>query len=75
MNVAGQTSMREALIAAVAKNGKLDALIAELERRKRNRVRYRTKRLEKRRKALGNCRILQSFGGPTMLPAVRRRTS
>jgi hypothetical protein len=41
---AGQASVKKALIAAVAKSGKLDDLIAELERRKARTARYRAKR-------------------------------
>jgi type II secretory pathway component PulF len=52
MSEAGQASLRKALIAAVERSGRLDHLIAELERRKRNRARYRAKRAEARRESL-----------------------
>ena len=50
--LAGQASMREALIAAVAKSGRLDPLIAELERRKARTARYRAKRAQARRESM-----------------------
>jgi hypothetical protein len=62
--LAGQASLRKALIAAVAKSGKLDPLIAELERRKRNRTRYRPKRAAARREAMCG-----SVGSSAMLAA------
>jgi hypothetical protein len=49
---AGQTSMAKALSAAVEKSGRLDNLIAELERRKTRTARYRTKRAAARRASL-----------------------
>ncbi len=49
---AGQASLREALIAAVEKSGKLDPLIVAPRRQKRSRTRYRAKRAEARREAL-----------------------
>ncbi len=48
-SLAGQASMREALIAAVAKSGRLDALILEADRRKQLRARARAKRAAARR--------------------------
>jgi hypothetical protein len=51
-SLAGQASLRKALIAAVAKSGKLDPLIAELERRKARTAHYRAKRAEARREAV-----------------------
>jgi hypothetical protein len=51
--LAGQASLRKALIAAVATSGKLDPLIAELERRKARTARYRAKRAEARRRECG----------------------
>jgi hypothetical protein len=50
--LAGQASMRKALIAAVAKSGRLDPLIAELERRKARTARYRAKRAQARRESM-----------------------
>jgi hypothetical protein len=47
--VAGQASMAKALSAAVEKSGRLDNLIAELERRKARTSRYRAKRAAARR--------------------------
>jgi hypothetical protein len=44
--------MRKALIAAVAKSGRLDPLIAELERRKARTARYRAKRAQARRESM-----------------------
>jgi hypothetical protein len=41
--------MAKALVAAVEKSGRLDHLIAELERRKARTTRYRAKRAEARR--------------------------
>ena len=49
---AGQASLRKALIAAVAKSGKLDPLITELERRKARTARYRAKRAQARRDSI-----------------------
>jgi hypothetical protein len=51
-SLAGQASLRKALIAAVAKSGKLDPIIAELERRKARTARYRARRAEARREAM-----------------------
>jgi hypothetical protein len=48
-SLAGQASLRKALIAAVAKSGKLDPIIAELERRKARTARYRSNRAGARR--------------------------
>jgi hypothetical protein len=44
--------MAKALSAAVEKSGRLDNLIAELERRKARTARYRTKRATARRASL-----------------------
>ena len=48
--VAGKT-IRDALTAAIERSGRLDPLIAELERRKEARTRYRAKRAKARREA------------------------
>jgi hypothetical protein len=50
--LAGQASMRAALIATVERSVKIDHLIAETEKRKRSRARYRVKRAETRRNYL-----------------------
>jgi hypothetical protein len=50
--LAGQASIRKALIAVVAKSGKLDPLIAELGRRKARTARYRAKRAAARREGV-----------------------
>jgi len=44
--------MREALVAAAERSGKLDPLIVAPRRPKRDRTRYRAKRAEARREAL-----------------------
>ena len=50
--LAGQASIAKALLAAVEKSGRLDPLIAELERRKARTTRYRAKRAEARRESM-----------------------
>ena len=51
--LARQASMRDALVAAVDRSGRLDPLILAPRRPKRNRARYRAKRTESRREPVG----------------------
>jgi hypothetical protein len=45
-------NLRDALIAAIQRSGRLDPLLKERERRKRSRTRYRAKRTEARRRSM-----------------------
>jgi len=69
--LAGQASMRDALVAAIERSGRLDPLILAPRRPKRNRARYQAKRTESRCEPMG---ILLTRGHETKVlwPGARR---